>query len=184
MSEYRLLSIAALLIAGLLGAWAAWACSRAQLRGMPGSDALVWAGLAAVFLLYSQIKLVRGLGLFAGLGQWLRTFAKQNDLYADRREFQIVATVVIALILAVIFLYGVLWMWDFIKRYRLAIGFASLAVGFAIIRFISLHEVDAWNAAMPWASPMVELFAAAGASTVAIARIHHLGELDWLWGSG
>ncbi len=184
MPEFKLLNIAALLIAGLLGAWAAWACSRARLRGIPGSDAPGWAVLAAMFALYSQIKLVRGLGWSDRLGDWLRTLAKDNGLYAGRREFQIIATVAVVFAVAVIVLFGVLWMRDFIKRYRLAIGFASLAAGFAIIRFISLHEVDAWNAATPWAGPLVELIAAGGASAVAIARLHQLGEFDWRWGSG
>jgi Na+/pantothenate symporter len=74
-------------------------------------------------------------------------------------------------------LYGLLWIWHYIKRYRLAIGFAALAAGYGIIRFISLHEVDAWNEAMPWARAVVDLIAAAGVSAVAIARLRHLGEL-------
>jgi len=56
-------------------------------------------------------------------------------------------------------------------------------VGFGIIRFISLHEVDAWNAAMPWVRVVVELIAAAGASAVAIARLRQLGEFEQLWRS-
>jgi hypothetical protein len=172
----RLLCAAALLAAGLLGAWAAWACHRAQRRGLPGADALVWAGLAAVFLLLSEAKLARVLGWLKGLGEWLRTLAKEHDLYANRRQFQIVASVAVALIVVALFLYGLRWMWHHIRRYRLAIGFAGLAAGFAIIRFISLHEVDAWNEAMPWARVVVELVAAAGASAVAIARLGQLGE--------
>jgi len=88
-------------------------------------------------------------GLLKELGEWLRRLARHYGLYEDRRVFQIVATVGIALIVVGLFLYGVIWMWHYIKRYRLAIGFASLAVGFGVVRFISLHEVDAWYAAMP-----------------------------------
>ena len=179
----RFLCVAALLAAGLLGVWAAWACHRAQQRGVPGADAPVWAGLAAVFLLLAQTKLARTLGWLKGLGEWLRTLAKQNDLYANRRQFQIVASVAVALLVVVLLLYGLLWMWHYIKRYRLAIGFAALAVGFGIIRFISLHEVDAWNEAIPWARAVVELIAAAGASAVAIARLRQLGEFTRLWRS-
>jgi hypothetical protein len=170
----RYLCIAALLVAGILGAWAAWACRRAQKHGVPGSDALVWAGLAVVFLLFSQTKLARILGWLKGWGQWLRTLAKEHLLYAGRRPYQIAATVGVALIVAVLLAIGLASMWDYIKRYRLAIGFAALAVGFAVIRFISLHEVDAWNAAMPWVRVVVELTAAAGASAVAIARLRQL----------
>src|SRR5262249_1084229 len=173
----------ALLAACLLGAWAAWACHRAQRRGLPGADALVWAGLAAVFLLHSQVKLARGLGLSIGLGWWLRTLAKEYGLDANDRPFPIVAAVAVALIVVALLLYGLFWIWHYIKRYRLAIGFAALAVGFGIIRFISLHEVDAWNAAMPWVRVVVELIAAAGASAVAIARLRQLGEFEQLWRS-
>ena len=177
----RFLCVAALLAACLLGAWTAWACHRAQRRGLPGTDALVWAGLAAVFFLHSQVRLARGLGLSIGLGSWLRTLAKQHGLYANRRPFQIVASVAVALVVVVLLLYGLFWIWHFIKRYRLAIGFAALAVGFGIISFISLHEVDAWNAAMPWIRVVIELIAAAGASAVAIARLRQLGEFARLW---
>ena len=40
MSETKLLTIVALLIAGPLGAWTMGACTRPQLRGMTGFDAL------------------------------------------------------------------------------------------------------------------------------------------------
>jgi hypothetical protein len=170
------LCVAAFLAAGLFGAWVAWACRRAQQRGLPGADTVVWAGLAAVFLLLSLTRLARRLGGFKGWGDWVRTLAKQNDFYANRRPYQIVASVAVAWIAGVLLVYGLLWMWHHIKRYRLAVGFAALAVGFGIIRFISLHEVDAWNAAMPWARVVVELIAAAGVLAVAIVRLRQLGE--------
>jgi hypothetical protein len=65
----RFLCIAALLAACLLAAWAAWACQRGQRRGLPGPDALIWAGLAGVLLLLSQVKLGAGLGLVEGRGR-------------------------------------------------------------------------------------------------------------------
>jgi hypothetical protein len=177
----RILCVAALLATCLLGAWTSWACHRAKRRGLSGADALVWAGLSAVFFLHSQVKLARGLGLSLGLGGWLRTLAKHYGLYANRRPFQIVASIAVAMIVVVLLLYGLFWVWHYIKRYRLAIGFAALAVGLGIIRFISLHEVDAWNEAMPWVRVVVDLIAAAGASAVAIARLRQLGEFERFW---
>ena len=167
----RYLSVAALLLAGLLGAFTARACRRAQLRGEPGSDAIVWAGLALVFLLFALIKSTR---VAEGLGAGLRVLARQNYLYANRRSYQVVATATVTLIVVVVLVIAIVSLWDYFKRYRLAVGFASLAVGSGVVRFISLHEVDAWNKAMPWMRVVVELAAAAGASVVAVVRIRQL----------
>lgn len=171
----RVASILALIAAGAFGAWTYWACRREP--GISDTEAQAWLGLGAVFLLLSQIKLARALGLSLGLGEWLRVLAKQHNLYADRRPIQIIASIAVVVIVAVVFLYGLIWIWDHIKRYRVAIGFAALAVGFAVIRFISLHEVDAWNAAMPWARSVIDLAAAAGVSAVAFVKLGHLKAL-------
>jgi hypothetical protein len=173
---WRYACIAALLAAGLLGAWTAWACRRAQERGAPGSDATSWAGLALVFVLLSQTKLARVVGLANVLGQWLRFQAREHHFYAHRRPYQIAATAAVALAVLVLLVVGLLALRDHIRRYRLAIGFASLAVGLGFIRFISLHEVDAWNASMPWLRVVADLVAAAGASALAVGRLRQLGE--------
>jgi hypothetical protein len=174
------LSIGALLVASLLGAWTAWASWRAQQRGAAGYDAILWSGLAVVFLLLSQTKLIKWLGWVDGFGWWLRQMAKQYGVYADRRPYQIAASIAVLVLAAGVFIYGVIWMWDEIQRYRLAIGFAAFAVGFALIRFISLHEVDGWVAAMPWARMAVETSAAAGTSAVALVRLRQLGAFECL----
>jgi hypothetical protein len=46
-------------------------------------------------------------------------------------------------------------------------------VGFGLIRFISLHEVDAWNASAFWVRTVVDLVAAAG---VAVGRLCQLSD--------
>jgi hypothetical protein len=84
------------------------------------------------------------------------------------------ASIAVAVVVLALVVWGLRWTWHRIKRYRLAIGFAALTVGFGIIRFISLHEVDAWNAHAPWARTAVDLVAAAGVSAVAIARLYRL----------
>src|SRR5262245_57875226 len=58
------LRVVALLVPCLLGLWTAVACRRAQYHGLPGSDALVWAG-CRLFLL-SLMKTARGLACCAG----------------------------------------------------------------------------------------------------------------------
>ena len=172
--------VVALLIACLLGLWTAIACRRAQYHGLPGSDALVWAGLSVVFFLLALMKTARGLGLLRGFGGFLRDTFKQRGWYEDRRSLQITASIAVAALVMVLVIWGLLWVWHYIKRYRLAIGLAGLTVGFGIIRFISLHEVDAWNALAPWARTAVDLVAAAGVSAVAIARLCQLSNFAGL----
>jgi hypothetical protein len=53
-------------------------------------------------------------------------------------------------------------------------------VGFGVIRFISLHEVDAWNASAPWAHAAFDFVAAAGVSALAITRPHQLSDFTGL----
>jgi hypothetical protein len=174
------LRVAALSVACLLGLWTALACRRAHYHGLPGSDALVWAGLSAVFFLLSLIKTARGLGLLRGFGDFLRDILKQGGWYDERRILQITASIAVAVVAMVLVVWGLFWAWHHIKRYRLAIGFAGLTVGFGIIRFISLHEVDVWNADALWARTVVDLVAAAGVSAVALARLCQLSDFAGL----
>jgi hypothetical protein len=85
--------------------------------------------------------------------------------------------VAVALTVVVLLVIGIVSLWDYVQRCRLAIGFASLAVGLGAIRLISLREVDTWNTAMPWLRVVAELIAAAGASTLAVVRLRQLARL-------
>ena len=75
------LRVVALTIACLFGLWTAVACRRAQCHGLPGSDALIWAGLSGAFFLLSLMKTARGLGLLRGFGGFLRDIFKQRGWY-------------------------------------------------------------------------------------------------------
>src|SRR5260370_10188023 len=98
------LRIAALMVPCLFGLWAFVACRRAQFHGLPGSDALVWAGLSGVFFLLSLIKTARGLGLLRGFGDFLRGIFRQRGWYEDRRSLQITASIAVTVvIMALIF---------------------------------------------------------------------------------
>src|SRR5215467_4845026 len=71
------LRVAVLTVPCLFGLWTAVACRRAQYHGLPGADALVWAGLSGAFFLLSLMKTARGLGLLRGFdgadAEWLRS---------------------------------------------------------------------------------------------------------------
>jgi hypothetical protein len=115
-------------------------------------------------------KAARGLGLLRGFRDFLRGIFKQGDWYEDLRSLQIAVSTAVAVVVMAL----VVWDWHRIERYRLAVGFAGLTVGFGIFRFISLHEVDARNVNAPWARTAIDLVAAAGVSAVAITRLCQL----------
>src|SRR5947209_10931352 len=125
MSEY-VLRVVALTIACLFGLWTAVACRRAQYHGLPGSDALIWAGLSGAFFLLSLTKTARGLGLLRGFGGLLRDIFKHRGWYEDRRSLQIAASIAVAVVVIALLVWGLLSTWHRIKRYRLAVGFAGL----------------------------------------------------------
>ena len=89
------LRVVTLAIASLFGLWTAVACRRAQYHGLPGSDALIWAGLSAAFFLLSLLKTARGLGLLRGFfedhvgsaGRIFDLHITQQRLHDRRRVF-------------------------------------------------------------------------------------------------
>lgn len=172
-----ILPVAALAVPALLALWAAIACRRAQRHGLPGADALIWAALSAVFFLICLVRTARGIGLLRGFGGHLRDIFRQRGWYEDRRMLQITASIAVLVVVLMVLIWGLRWSWHYIKRYRLAIGFAGLTIGFAAVRFISLHEVDAWTAEAPWLRTAIDLIAAAGVSTLAIIRLRQLRRL-------
>ena len=141
------LRVATLTVPCLFGLWTAVACREAQYHGLPGSDALVWAGLSGTFFLLSLLKTARGLGLLRQFRDFLRGIFKQRGWYEDRRSLQIAASIIVAVVVMVLVVWGLLW-----TRYRLA----------------------AWNANAPKARTAIDLVAAAGVSAVAIARLCQL----------
>src|SRR6478609_8290266 len=122
------LRVVALTIACLFGLWTAVACRRAQYHGLPGSDALVWAGLSGAFFLLSLMKTARGLGFLRGFGDFVRGIFKQRGWYEDRRSLQIAASFAVAVVVMALVVWGLVWAWHRIKRYRLAVGFAGRGV--------------------------------------------------------
>ena len=75
------------------------------------------------------MKTARGLGLLRGFGGFLRDIFKQRGWYEDRRSLQMAASIAIAVLVIAIIVWGLLWAWHYIKRYRLAIGFMGLTLG-------------------------------------------------------
>src|SRR5215469_10342324 len=100
------LRAAVLTVPGLFGLWTAVACRRAQYHGLPGSDALVWAGLSGAFFLLSLMKTARGLGFLRGFGDFLRGIFKQRGWYEDRRSLQIAASIAVAVVVMALVVWG------------------------------------------------------------------------------
>jgi hypothetical protein len=78
--------------------------------------------LSGAFFLLSLMKTARGLGLPRGFGDFLRGLFKQRGWYEDRRSLQVAASIAVALVVMTLVVWGLLWTWHRIKRYRLAVG--------------------------------------------------------------
>lgn len=171
------LRIVLFIFTGLLSCATAIACLRRRGRGIRYADAEVWAILSAIYLLLALTSTIRGLGLLHGFGAQLRDVFKTMGWYDNRRGLQVFMTLAIAVVTVIVLFWGLAWAWHLIKRYRLAIGFTGLIIGFGLIRFISLHEVDAWVAHAPWWRTIIDIVAAASVSVMAVLRLRQLRSL-------
>lgn len=171
MSE-RLLEAAAFALASAAAGWAALACRSARRSGIPSADARAWTLVSALFLALACSRTIQ-----AGpwLGGELRRLARENGLYQGRRPYQIAATVGLAAVALVAFTVGLRSIWEALKRYRMAASCIAVIVASALIRFVSLHEVDAWNREWPWIRVTVDLATSALAVAAALARVRQVG---------
>lgn len=164
----RLLEAAAFVGVALAAGSAALACRRASQEGRPGGDARAWAMVAALFLALAASRAIQ-----AGpwLGGELRRLARANGVYQGRRPYQIAATVGLAAFAAGALAVGLRALWEALKRYRLAAACIAVIVASAAIRFVSLHEVDAWNREWPWVRVSIDLGTSVMALAAALARV-------------
>ena len=73
----------------------------------------------------SLVKTARDLGMLRGVRKFLRGIFKQHGWYEGRRTLQITASIAVAVVVMILVVWGLLWAWHHIERYRLAIGFAA-----------------------------------------------------------
>lgn len=168
----RLLLASAFLLASASAGWATLACWRARKAIGAGADAPVWMIVSVMFLGLAAARVGR-----AGpwLGAVLRRLARESQLYGDRRPLQVVITVSLAGIAVVALGVGVRYAWETLKRHRLAVGCVAAALASAGIRFVSLHEVDAWDRAWPWVRVLIEAAISALATIAAVVRARQVG---------
>ncbi len=163
----RLLVAAVFLVAFAAAGWASLACGRVRREGGAGADARVWAIVSMLFLGLAFARLAH-----AGpwLGAVLRRLARASQLYGDRRPLQIAVTIALTAFALVALTAGLHYAWEALKRYRMAAGCVAAVLASAGIRFVSLHEVDAWDRAWPWVRAILEVGISALAATAAAAR--------------
>lgn len=161
----RLLMALVFLVASAAAGWAVLACRSATNRER--AEGWVWMLVSALFLGLAGARVVR-----AGpwLGALLRRLARESQLYGDRRPLQIAVTVALAAVAVVALGVGLRYAWEALKRYRMAAGCVLAALATAGIRFVSLHEVDAWDRSWPWVRVAIEAGISALATAAAILR--------------
>jgi hypothetical protein len=171
MEPERFFEAAAFAMVSMAAVWAALACRRARRDGRPGADSRAWTIVAVLFLALACSRAVQ-----AGpwLGVELRRLARTNGLYESRRPYQIAATLGFAALAVIAFAVGLRSIWEALKRYRLAASCIAVILASALIRFVSLHEVDAWNRQWPWVRITIDLGISALASAAALARVRQV----------
>jgi hypothetical protein len=138
---------------------------------MPGADTRAWTLVAGLFL---ALACSRAIQAGPWLGVELRRLARESGLYQGRRPYQIAATVVLAAMALVAFTVGLRSIWEALKRYRMAASCIAVIMASALIRFVSLHEVDAWNQQWPWVRVSIDLATSALALAAALARVRQV----------
>lgn len=171
MDPRRVLEASAFVAVAVVTGWAAQACRGARRLGMPGADARAWMTVAVLFLALACSRLLQA-GTW--LGVELRHLARTSGLYESRRPYQIAATVALAGFAAVAFTVGLRSIWEALKRYRLAASCIAVIVTSALIRFVSLHEIDAWNRQWPWIRVAVDLGTSGLTIAAALTRVRQV----------
>ncbi len=173
MEPGRTLEAAALFVAAASAGWAAASCRSARRVGRTAADARVWAAVSTLFLFLALARVAQ-----AGpwLGGALRALARGFRVYGDRRPLQIAVTIGLAIFALAALAAGLRSLWDLLRRYRLAAASVAITVSLALIRFVSLHEVDAWDKAWPWARMVIDVATSVLASAASLARVRQLGE--------
>jgi hypothetical protein len=151
--------------------WAAL-LARQKARVAPGSrEAAIWVVLGGTFLLLTMVK---ANGLVAAVEGLARSASKAEGLYASRRTMQL-AIAGLALVggLAVTAWCGrqIAQRW---KRYRWTMAGAAVIVAFAVVRAVSLHEIDAMGMWLTILKVSVESGASVLATWGAFRRVQEL----------
>lgn len=174
MDVERLIEAAAFILACATAWWAAISCRNALHRGAQGGDSRAWTLVAMLFLALACSRVIHA-GPWVGME--LRHLVRAHGLYGSRRPYQIAATLALAGVAVVAFTIGLRSVWEALKRYRLAASCIAVIVASAAIRFVSLHEVDAWNQEWPWIRIGIDLVTSALATAAALARVRQVARL-------
>lgn len=118
-----------------------------------GDSPILWAVSAMIFIAFA---LVKGLNLLAFVGVWLRELTRADGVYDGRRPIQLLALSVIGM-LAFIGIAAMIANRSLAHRHRLLLACIAILGLFGLMRFVSLHDVDAVLREHMWIRPAVEL---------------------------
>jgi hypothetical protein len=123
---------------------AAWRIERVQLRqiGSTGGRALwpmCWLLIGAIYASMALVLTFDLVGTFGGLG---REYARADQWYESRRPLQVAVVTIVGLIWFSIIVVGIWRVPERRRRYLPSALLCTTLVCFAIIRLVSLHQID------------------------------------------
>ena len=138
----------------------------ARQRNLTHDSSPFWKALGGIFILFACTKAAN---VFAFAGLFMRAAAHTDGVYNERRPVQLLALGLISLVSFV----ALCWLFSnrgLARRHWLLLSCVGLIAAFAASRFVSLHELDAAMAQLPYLRSAVELTASLIPLYLAISR--------------
>ncbi len=152
--------------------WSAAGASYARRRVVAGiREPVIWAVTGLVFAVFVLLKADRIAEFIEGIG---RNQAKAGGMYGQRHMFQVMVIAGVVLVGALLWRWAAKHLAKRWRRYQWAFVGVGLIVCFAMIRMVSLHELDALGGTLMLAKGVVECAGCAMAMWAGLRRLKEL----------
>jgi len=152
--------------------WSAAAMAYVRRRAVAGvREPVIWAVLGALFAVFVAMKADRVAEFIEGIG---RNEAKAGGMYGQRHLFQVMVIAGVALVGAALWAWAAKHLAKRWRRYQWAFVGVVVIACFAVIRMVSLHELDALGGTLMLAKGVVECASCGLAAWAGARRMREL----------